>query len=125
MIDDVDEVRRDVTAKVTERCWFTLQDAVQDGLGACAHERALPRQHLIQDHAERPHVRAAIGFLSAHLFRRHVRQSPEECSGLGDLGFTNQFRDPEVQDLHETVLGKEQVRGLQVPVEDSKTVCFR
>ena len=100
-------------------------------------ERALAREHLVQDRPEGEEVGPLVRGLPAHLLGRHVAHRPEHDAGLraaGDgahvrlaalvlLGL--ELRETEVEDLDPAVLRQEQVLGLQVPVDDPLLVRRR
>jgi len=60
-----------------------------------------------------------------HLFRRHVRGGPQGGAALGERRRPGELGQPEVQDLHLASLRQEQVRRLDVPVDDPLRVGFR
>ena len=86
-------------------------------------EREPPREHPVQDHAERVDVARGRSGLSGRLLRRHVRSRPDERSGFGQRVHTGHPRDAEVRDLRAALLVEEDVGGLQVAVD--QTVLMR
>jgi len=60
-----------------------------------------------------------------HLFRRHVRGGPQGGAALGERRRPGELGQPEVQDLHLASLRQEQVRRLDVPVDDPLRVGLR
>ena len=95
--------------------------------GRVAPERALAREHLVQDHAESEDVASGVGGPGLDLLGRHVAErshddagsvavgSFETLSGALDL---HQLREAEVEDLDAALSRHEEVLGLQVPVDD-------
>ncbi len=94
-------------------------------------ERAVAREHLVEDRAEGEEVAAGVGRPSAHLLRRHVADRSEDDSRLGPgrrgrqirllaraLFGVRQLREAEVEDLQPPVLRDEEVLRLQVAVDD-------
>jgi hypothetical protein len=99
-------------------------------------ERAVPRQHLVEDCAERPDVRAPVRGLSARLLGTHVRGRTQDHSRLGHRrsGDGRRHRraasrgarplrierlgQTEVENLDRAVGADLDVGGLQIPVDD-------
>ena len=89
-----------------------------------------PREHLVQDRAEREDVRPRVGRLALDLLGRHVAERAHHDAGLrprrgrrqvrrlAALFLVRQLREAEVEDLETAVFGDEQVLGLQVAVDD-------
>ena len=50
-----------------------------------AAERPLPREHLVEDAAKRPEVRASVHGFAPRLLGTHVRRRPEDDAGLGRM----------------------------------------
>ena len=110
------------------------QDRVHRLGGRVAAERALARQHLVEDRAEREDVGARVGGLAAHLLGRHVaeraqhdarapcRRSAAGGSSPASPPRVRQLRQPEVEDLDAAVLRHEHVLRLQVAVDDALLV---
>jgi hypothetical protein len=88
------------------------------------------------DAAQREDVRPRVDDEATHLLGRHVADRPEHGPGVGRASERGRHRvrgralaaslllprQPEVQDLQATVLGHEQVLGLEVAVEDTLLV---
>jgi hypothetical protein len=105
----------------------------EHGADARAVERQAPREQLVRDDAERPHVHARVDVLrAAHLLGGHVRRRPERRGGAGEalralvVARVHGLREPEIDDLHaqraEFVPCEEQVRALHVAVDDAERV---
>ena len=119
----------DVLVRLREIRRLLRQDR-RDRVGRrVAAERALPREHLVEDRPEREDVGPAVGGLAAHLLRRHVAHRAEDDAGLraGDraqvrlptgLVVDLQLRESEVEDLDAPVSGEEQVFGLEIAMDD-------
>ena len=99
-------------------------------------ESALAGNHLVQNRAEGKNVRPRIGRLSSHLFRRHVAGRAHDQARFGYAvdgrrigtahGFrTSQLGQAEVQNLHSTIAGDEQIFRLQVAMHDALLVRRR
>ena len=103
-----------------------------------AGKRAAAGQHLVQNHAERPDISAAIDGLSPCLFRRHVCGRAEHHSELRRPGgerrrihhlrcparriMRQRFSEAEVQHLHGAVLANLDVRRLEIAMDDALLV---
>ena len=79
----------------------------------------LPRaEHLPQHHAGRVHVGAGVGDAAGDLFRRDVRDGPDDQARPGVPGRRLRPGQPEVHDLDPPVGGQQHVLRLDVPVHD-------
>ena len=90
-----------------------------------------PRDHLVEQHAQRPDVRPRVHLLPACLLRRHVRGRADHGSRIGlqdgarRVGASQlrcrrrELRQPEVEHLHEAVGPEHHVLGLDVAVNDA------
>ena len=109
-----------------------LQDRRHRLAGRVAPERALAREHLVQDHAESEDVASSIGGLGLDLLGRYVAERSHDDdparspSGArtrsAEPSHLGQLREAEVEDLDAAVSGHEEVLGLQVPVDDALLV---
>jgi len=100
-------------------------------------ERPLPRRHLVENAPEREHIAPGVDASPLHLFRRHVRWSPDDVPRLGEgtlllpsgcfrqVRGLDELRQSPVQNLHRPVLLDDDVVGLQVPVDDAPRVGRR
>ncbi len=119
-------------------CRFTLQDRAHQADDARALERPLPRDHLVDDGAQRPEVRPRIRRPPLQLLRRHVLKGaddhalPRQARGLRGhrrhhlhrrrlVPVPGQLRQPEVEQLR-AALRQHDVPGLQVPVDHALPV---
>ena len=119
----------DVLVRLREVRRLLRQDRRDRVRRRVAPKRALTREHLVQDRAEREDVGPAVGRLAAHLLRRHVAHRAEDDAGLrparscagpsaAGLVVDLQLREAEVEDLDAPVSREEQVLGLQIPMDD-------
>ena len=101
-----------------------------------AAEGRLAGQHLVEDASERKLVGSRRRFLSSSLFGRHVaessdryprRREPSGCRrGLRVVARVQAKRcEPEVEDLHASLGRHEDVRRLEVAVNDARFVRAR
>lgn len=73
-----DEVDGRVVLEVFGNLVLEVEDLVEDLVLDDAFERRRPRDHLVQDAAERPEVRAVAGQVLVQHFGRHVQRSADE-----------------------------------------------
>jgi len=101
-----------------------LEEHLREDGELTAAERRVSGETAEHDRAERVDVGARVDRPPAHLLGRHVRGRPDEHAGGGDLGGHGSARDAEVEQLDgvEPVADEEQVRGLQVAVDDAAGV---
>ncbi len=80
---------------------------------------------MIEDGAQTPDVGARVeGLVAARLLRRHVVGRPHHRVGARETPVAVvDVRDPEVEDLHRAVFGLEDVRGLEIAVDDVERMC--
>ncbi len=95
------------------------------------------RTHLVQHRPEREQVGAGVEFLPSHLLRRHVGDGAQRTAGTGQmflgldgrgaqgnaLRLQRDLRQPEVENLRLPSIRHEDVRGLDVPMDDPLRVC--
>lgn len=94
--------------------------------GAIALEGQTPRQHLKEDDAERVHVRGRPkGRLTRRLLGGHVGGCPQESSRLRERSLPTRARDPKIGQLCPAVSTEKNVRGPQIPVNDTLRVGVR
>ena len=109
-------------------------------LGRClASEGALARGHLVQQCAEAEDVRARVHWSARCLFRRHVRECAHALPGFGQVldhmcgggrvrrlvFLVEQLGQPEVEHLDTAIRAHDNVRGLQIPMDDAAGMCGR
>jgi hypothetical protein len=98
-------------------------------------------ERFVKGHAIAELIGAGIETLAPKLFRRHVRQSPDDRARLGNSGWKRagcriltaggvrgllgKPRQPEVHDAHRTVAPDHDVLGLEVAVDDARRVRRR
>ncbi len=98
-----------------------VQDPVVELDGRLPHEGETARDELVHDHAEGVDVRAAVHILRvpARLLGREVVGRPHDGARLGeDALVVLRLGEPEVGELRVHVVVDEDVRGLQVAVDD-------
>ena len=91
----------------------------------CALERQLSREHPVEDHAEGVDVARRPGGLAGCLLGRDVRGRSEHRPGFGQRRAIADLRDPEVGDLRPALVVEEDVRGLEVAVDEAARVGLR
>lgn len=111
------------------------RDAVAQIVVVSATKRQNSGEHLIEDHAQRPDVRAEVHVSRApELFGRHVRRRAQEHVALRERGGclvgagVHHLGDAEVEhlDVHGAVGARdtEEVGWLQIAMHDSESVGF-
>ena len=117
-----------------------LQNRAEETRLALADERAPAREHLVEDAAKRPDVRARVGLFALHHLRRHVlirsENRPLHCQrrrhrrgrrhqrGGGRAGGRSAGHDLREAEVEELDPGRREhhVAGFQVAVEDALAV---
>ncbi|MEZ4654917.1 MAG: hypothetical protein R3E12_15350 [Candidatus Eisenbacteria bacterium] len=114
---------------------FLLQDsAFERGGRGGTGEGADSGQELVEDDAEAVDVGRGGGVVSADLFGRgvvggHGASAHGGEPGAGEVGLGGRVfvgedaSDAEVEELHVAGLGDEDVRGLEIPMDDEVAVC--
>src|SRR5262249_319660 len=124
------------------RWWIRVENCLEDEARGFAMKWQRSRCHLVQHCTEGKQVSAPVQFLAPDLLRRHVFDRAERraragqmlvgnCAGLRvrscDLagrGHRSRYlRQPEIENLGMTPLGNEDVRWLDVPMNN--TLCVR
>ena len=112
------------------------QDLVEHDAGRRPPERLVPGRHLVQHDAEREEIRAGVELLAPHLLGRHVGHRADRPPRAGQLMgrlygghsglelrlLLRQLREPEIQDLRVATRSDEDVRRLDVAMDDPRTV---
>ena len=120
---------------------IAFQDGVEDYRRGVARKRQLSGGHLINHSPQREKIGAGIELFAPSLLRRHVRDSADRAARVGKAGgartvvlrdinclgghsrCARELGEAEVQNLHLAPLGKENVRRLDVAMDDSFRVC--
>ena len=105
----------------TRRRQRILLEHLLHGGSRRAGEGALAGQELVEDHAGREKVRAAVHRQPQDLFRRHVGGGAHHGPDLGQIGRFD-VGNAKVADLHGAVGQHENVRRLDVPMDDALAV---
>jgi len=95
---------------------------VDDRPGGLGLEGDPTGQHLVQDHAQGVDVGAMVNGLALGLFRGHVLWSPNDGHGLDPLGALKSFSDAKVRQHRAPILLQQNVRGLDVAVNNPISV---
>src|SRR5208282_5887606 len=112
---------------------FAFQNSVEDQPRSVAPKWQRSCTHLVQNRTEREQVRASIKFLPSNLLRRHIRHSSQRTAGTGEmflgldsrgasgnrLEFSRHLGQPEIENLRLTSIRNEDVRGLDVAMDDA------
>jgi hypothetical protein len=111
------------------RRWRTAQLIGQE-IEPCGVEWTATGDHLVQDDAERVDVGAAIRAAAHQLLGRHVLERADggahdrQVGRLRQIAAREDLRDAEVEHLHDIVRRDEDVRGLEITVDDAEVVCL-
>ena len=81
-------------------------------------EERRPGHELVKEHPEREEIAAPVERAARELLGRHVRQLALHRAGARAGEPALGLRDAEVQDLHRALVGHEEVRGGDIPVDD-------
>src|ERR1700730_18204770 len=73
-VDDLFQLRRQISVDPHGGSWLAVQDGVKDDGGSVAAEGDDACPHLVEDSAERKQVAAGVEFLALGLFGRHIRE---------------------------------------------------
>jgi hypothetical protein len=98
-----------------------VADRVNDRRDVVAGERAFRGREQVEDRGEREEIRAPVHLRTAELLRSGERRRADERAVAGELGLRDP-RDPEVGDPRAPVRPDEDVRGLDVAVDDTALV---
>ncbi len=111
-----------------ERRQGFAHDRFADREGGRSAERHAPGEHLVEHHAERPHVAPGVGGCAAQKFRREVVWRPHDRAGqrqlfprgrVSGLGDRRLLGEPEVEDLDVPPAGDHHVAALDVAMNDA------
>ena len=119
--EDGAELARDRRVVGLRRGEVLVDDLVRDRREVVADEGLPLREELVEHDAEREEIAPPVHLLARHLLRRHVVRRPEELAGLREARGLD-LRDAEVRDLHGPVGRDDDVRGLDVAVDDPAPV---
>ncbi len=146
LVDDLFQLGRKVGIQPHCGNWVAFENRVEDDRGTIAPEGQCAGCHLVQHSAERKQIAARIQFFRARLLRRHVGDGAERrtragevlvvnraghgvgCRGVGCCNFARRagcgsdLRQAEIQYLGVPALGHEDVRRLDVAVDDAGSV---
>jgi hypothetical protein len=81
---DVRDPRRELGPDLPHRLRLLVEPLHHHGQRVPADERELPREHHVEDHAERVQVPARIRLLAASLLGRHLVHGADHAYRLGD-----------------------------------------
>ena len=112
------QLLRDAVGDLPGRGRVVDQDLLEElGLGRSA-KRPAPGEHFVQDHAQAEDIGPAVHPVpfTAGLFRAHVRRRPGERRASAEV--LRPQGEAEVGDIRFAVRVKEDVPGLDVPVDD-------
>ena len=131
--DDPRELVRSPTVALRSRHRVAGEERLEDLAGGGAREGRRSRRHLVEHRAERVEVAARVDVLAASLLGGHVGDGPHHGSRARELVLRARRRlqrvdarerpgllgQAEVEQLRLAAVGHEDVRGLDVPVDDS------
>src|SRR5262249_30739605 len=120
-LDQARERARRLRRERAERRPQARLDALDEALALAGlgRERRLPRQHLVEHHAQREQVAARVDPRAAQLLGRHVERRAERLARLRERGAARVERDAEIRDLRLAGAAEQDVGGLEVAVDDA------
>ena len=104
---------------------LVVDDGVQCGEIRLSGEGPGAGEHFIEHDAEREEVAARAGFAADGLLRCHIRDGADGDAFGGDLRAADRFREPEIGNARNALLGEHDVLRLQVAVNDAVAVGVR
>ena len=116
--DDPREPRRHRLGQLGDRRRDVARDHVDDRI---AVEGRAPREEVVEGRAQRVEVGAVVEGAPLALLRRHIIGAPDQPP-LGHLGIGDGLGEAEVGDLHAAIGAPEDVRGLDVSVDDPRPI---
>ncbi len=131
---DVLDVEGNRRIELRQRRRLLTEDLIEHRRQRVAAERQRPGQHLVEHDAKGPEIDALIDGIAAQLLGRHVRDRAEHHARRGDQnvglrqqvrfnrGRHVQLRQTEVEHLHETAPGLNQVCALDVAMGDAASM---
>ena len=117
-VDGARELRRDLR-RARDRC---IQMRERLGHGRIGRVRPSPGEELVRHHAERVAVARSRGGLTASLLGREVPRRAEDHPGQCERVEARCGRDAEVGYVHAILVVEQEVRGLDVPMDDALRV---
>ena len=134
-LDDPFQLDRHVGIEAHRRNRRAIENPVCNDAGAVAAEWQRPGCHLVEHDTEREHIGAPVHVLRANLFRRHVRRRAEGAARTGQCVASGErrcavgrsgwlhFREPEIENLRVSAIRHEEIRRLDVAMDDPCGVC--
>ena len=138
--DDVLEVGVQIGIETNGERGRAIQDGIEDDARGLAAKRQDAGGHFVQHNAKGKEIGALIERFATHLFRRHIGHGAQCRPRTGEQVFfidrkrlpfqriagaarRGKLREPEIQNLCMSVVGDEDVGGLDVAMNDSGRVC--
>ncbi len=138
LADDFIQLRREFRTNPCERNRRSVQNRIMDDRGTAARKRHSASRHFVQHRAKREQIRSCIEFFAASLFRGHVGNGAQGRAGRCDQFFCggcwhrgcadtssdrSKLRQTEIQNLGVPALRHEDVRWLDIAMNDVFSVC--
>ena len=137
LVDDPFELRRDICIEAHRSRRSTIQDGVENSRRRCAGKRPHAGGHLVQHDSEAEDVCTSIEFFTQRLLGRHVHHRPQRRAWAGQMAVAegrggprlraarlalSDFGKTEVQHLGLPAPGHEDVRWLDIAMDDARAV---
>jgi len=117
--DHLHDRLRELVGRVVRRVIADAHGHGDQGVG-CPAERSSPREHLEENHTDRPEVRPVIHMFSATLLGRHVPRGPDRSLRLrqAERRVAHLLGETEVGDLRDVPVIEQHVSGFQIAVQE-------
>ena len=131
-IENALQLRRQIGIQLQRRHRLPIQDALENNRRGVAVEGLLAGGHLIERRSKRKQVGAAVEFLAPGLLRRHIGDGAQGAARTGEVArglvavgrdtwvaAVVELRQPKIQQLRLAVFGDEDIRRLDVAMDDA------
>ncbi len=134
-VDDAIEFSRNVGIEPDRWRWRLVENRVEERCRGVSAKRKRTGSHFVQDGAKRKEISAGVEFFAQCLLRRHIGDRTQGASGAGQVFFRDRrrgagffwhkgthLRQAEVEDLGVAAIRDEEIRRLDVAVNNALSV---